>query len=135
MKSGKIVSVLLSSAILWCGCYSYAPVAKDETLAGDKDARFRLKDGGWIEASAGQYSRIEGGYQVSGTLVRQDPWQQLNLSGVRQTNTPFDGVVQDGDIKEVTVNRYNSGSTWVLVGLSATLVVVAVASADWSFHP
>jgi len=127
MKPSKVAYILISAAISLCGCYSYSSLAKDEPILWDKDARFQLKDGSLVEASAGQYTRIEGGYQVAGTIVRQDTVQSTGVSGVRKTVIPFSGTIHDADIKDVTAYQYDGSSTVLAIVLSVTIVSVAVA--------
>lgn len=137
MKPNKVFCVLLSSSVLYCGCYSYNSLSKDETVPNDKPARFQLKDGGLLESEEGSHSRVEGGYQVSGTLVRQDTLQWKGGSGVRRTVQNFSGMIWDADIEEITAFQYDGTSTVVAVvaGVSIVGIAVAVALADFHIGP
>jgi hypothetical protein len=128
VKPNKTVCVLLSSTMLFCGCYSYSALAKDEPVPDDKDARFQLKDGGLLEAEAGNHSRIERGYQVSGTLVRQDTLHLPGSSGVRKTVRPFTGVIRDADIEEIIAYQPDVVTTVLVVALPVLMVGIVVAS-------
>jgi len=124
MKPNKAVCVLLSSTLLFCGCYSYTSVSKDEPVLNDRDAWFHLKNGGVLEAKAGQYSRVDGGYQVTGTITRQDTLRLSSVTGVRKTVEPFAGVLRDAEITEVTAYQYNGTLTLVLILLPVASVVI-----------
>ncbi len=127
MKPNKAVCLLLSSTVLFCGCYSYSSVAKDKPLPADADARFLLKDGGLLEAKGGQYTRIEGGYQVSGNLVKKDSVQLAGVTGVRTTAGPFSGVIRDAEIEEVTAYQHDGAAT--VVAIAATVAITGIVAA------
>jgi hypothetical protein len=128
MKPNKAVWILLSSAVLFCGCQSYSSLAKGEPVSDDKDARFQLRDGWLLEADAGSHSRIEGGYQVSGTLVKEDTLQATMVRGVRKTVKPFTGVVRDADIEEINAYQFDAATTVLVVALPVSMVILLAGS-------
>jgi hypothetical protein len=112
---------------LFCGCYYYSSLAKDEPVPNDKDARFQLKDGRLLEAGAGHHSRIEGGYQVSGTIVKEDTLRLTSVEGIRKTVIPFTGVVRDADIEEISTYQRNTTGPVLLVATTVLVVGIVVA--------
>jgi len=119
----KLMSIILSFAILLTGCYSHTTVAKhtrtvDATAIGDATLTFRLHNGSYIISEGGKHQRIENGYMVVGSLAVKD------VPGF----TDFSGIVRDDQIKEVTTSTLNVGLTVLAVGLAGAIVVAAVVA-------
>ncbi len=121
----KLICVCLSFAILLTGCYSYSSIGEDESILDDMDARFHLTDGSLVESRQGNHSRIEGGYQVSGTLTKEDMLRETWVNGVSRTVQPFTGTIQDADIQEISVYQYQAGATTLAIVIASPAVIVA----------
>jgi hypothetical protein len=110
-------------------------LSKDEPVPTDADARFQLKDGSLLEAQAGQYSRVEGGFQVSGTLVKQDSLRLTGMSGIRKTVKPFAGVIRDADIEEISAYQSDVVTTVLVVAVPLLMIGIVVASSLGGWGP
>jgi hypothetical protein len=121
----KILCVILSFVLLLTGCYSYSSIGEDESVLDDMDARFRLTDGSLLESRQGNHSRIEGGYQVSGTLTKEDRVRETWVNGVSRTVQPFTGMIQDSDIQEISAYQYQAGATTLAIVIASPVVIVA----------
>jgi hypothetical protein len=118
----KYLRVILSSAILLTGCYSHTTLTA-ESPQSTYEVSFRLKDGTYVLSRT--YERVENGYKVAGTRVRQNP----------SAETGFSGILLDTQIKEVVTNEFDTGKTFggVLLGagLVAAILAVLFPHADW----
>ena len=121
----KLICVCLSFAILLTGCYSYSSIGEDESVLDDRDVQFRLIDGSLLESRQGHHSRIEGGYQVSGTLTKEDMLRETWVNGVSKTVQPFTGTIRDADIQEISVYQYQAGATTLAIVIASPVVLVA----------
>ena len=121
----KLICVCLSFAILLTGCYSYSSIGEDESVLDDRDVQFRLIDGSLLESRQGNHSRIEGGYQVSGTLTKEDMLRETWVNGVSKIVQPFTGTIQDADIQEISVYQYQAGATTLAIVIASPVVLVA----------
>ena len=132
----KLLSVILSFAILLAGCYTNTPLTKDSTLNLDneeltftllwiKQGAIRdIYDHGEAYIKSKQYRRIENGYEVTGTLVTP-----TNKSG-----KDFSGILYDYQIKEVAIIEYHATLTWIVIGGGVVLVGTAVAALAAESH-
>jgi hypothetical protein len=121
----RLIYVCLALVVMLTGCYSYSSIAKDESVLDDMDAQFRLIDGSLLESRQGNHSRTEGGYQVSGTLTKEDMLRETWVNGVSKTVQPFTGTIQDADIQEISVYQYQAGATTLAIVIASPVVLVA----------
>lgn len=120
----RLICACLSLTILLTGCYSYSSIAKDESVLDNVDVRFRLTDGSVLESSQGNHNRTEGGYQVSGTLTKEEMLHEAWVKGVRKTVKPFAGIIQDADVQEISVNQHHAGATILALVIASPVVIV-----------
>ncbi len=114
----KLISVILSFAILLTGCYTHTAVTKVTPTVDDATLIFRLHNGSYITSEAGQYHRIENGYSVKGSLAVKD------IPGL----TDFSGVVRDDQIEDIVRSELNVGMTVVTLVLVGVVVLAGVVS-------
>jgi hypothetical protein len=118
----KLLCAILSSAILLTGCYSHATLTADSPQS-TYEVSFRLKDGTYVLSRT--YERVENGYKVSGTRVRQNP----------SAETGFSGILLDTQIEEVVTNEFDTrktlGGVLLGAGLVAVMLGVLFPHADW----
>jgi hypothetical protein len=124
----KLMSIILSFAILFAGCYSNTTVTKDRPNTDNEELTFTLL---WMKQGAirdiynrgeayiisKQYHRIENGYEVMGTLV----------TPTIKSGTDFSGILYDNQIKEVAFIEYHETLTWIVTG-GVVLVVAAIVA-------
>jgi hypothetical protein len=124
----KPMCIILSFAILFAGCYSHTTVTKDSPNLGNEELTFTLL---WVKQGSirdiydhgeaciisKQYHRIEGGYEVMGTLV----------TPTNESGKDFSGILYDNQIKEVAVIEYHETLTWIVTG-GVILVVAAIVA-------
>jgi preprotein translocase subunit YajC len=114
----KLISIVLSFALLFTGCYTHTTVTKDTPNVEDKTLIFQLTNGSRIVARAGQHHRIEEGYKIV-----------YNSEDVE--------ILLDEQIKEVVVREADAGTS-VLVAVVIPLALVGlafgigVATMDWN---
>lgn len=123
-KPRETVAWVCVFSILIMGCYTQSPVTKEEGAPDDKKVFFYLKDGSYIESFADNHRRVEGGYQVSGTVLKRG-------------NNPvkFDGLVLDNDIDRLGVIEISEvDSLLALAGVAAAVLVIMVAEGLSSFR-
>jgi hypothetical protein len=113
----KLMCIILSFAILFAGCYSNTAVTKDTPNLDNEEITFRLRwitydnikvfynNDNWscIISKGGQHHRIDSGYEVTGKLVNSGD----------NSRKDFSGVLNDEQIKEVTISEYDATLTWV----------------------
>jgi hypothetical protein len=116
-KTMKLMSIILSFAILLTGCYSKTTVTKDRPNTDNEELTFRLRwitynnikvfynndNWSYIISKGGQHHRIDNGYEVTGKLVNSKD----------NSSKEFSGVLNDEQIKEVTISEYDATLTWV----------------------
>jgi len=112
----RTISLSLSFSLLLAGCYSMAPVTKDEFAPDNRDAVFHLKDGSTIVSDWNKHSRVEGGYQVEGIRLKEG-----------ESQNAFTGVIADNDIDTIDAKEFNAGATIFSV-LGAGFVAVVVGA-------
>jgi uncharacterized membrane protein YcjF (UPF0283 family) len=115
----KLISIVLSFALLFTGCYTHTTVTKDTSNVEDKTLIFHLHNGSRIVAKAGQHHRIENGYKIV-----------YNSEDVE--------LLLDEQIKEVVVQEADAGtSVLVAVVIPLALVglafVIGMATMDWTW--
>ena len=111
----KLICVILSFAILLAGCYTNTPLTKDSPPS-TAEVTFRLNDGTFIVSHT--YQRVENGYHVVGILVSGEFWNG---------DKGFDGMIGDGQIKEVVSSELDVASTVIVVGLPVLFLVGSIA--------
>lgn len=125
----KLMSIILSFAILFTGCYSNTTVTKDTPLPPPTvQVRFRLNDGTYILPRLSfnnqrTYQRLENGWHIIGELVQPD-----------KSSQPFEGIVRDEQIMEVIAPEYDAGKTFMGIALGVGVIVgivVIVAAATY----
>ena len=104
----------MSFTLLLTGCYSNTSLTKDSPSTAE--VTFRLNDGTSIVSR--HYQRIEDGYHVVGTLVSREYWNN---------DKDFDGILSDGQIKEVVIRELEVTSTVILLGLPVLLLIGFIA--------
>jgi hypothetical protein len=115
-RYSSIISMVL--ALLFTGCYTQSFLAKDQPPPDSTRVIFHLLDGREISAPAGQHRRVDEGYQVVGYIVTKDPTREI-----------YDGIVLDGEIKDISSSSFNEQGTAVLVlGVAVTLALIL---ANW----
>jgi len=105
-----ILFVMLTST----GCFTTS-LLMDGPVPDDRTVRFHLTNGTLVVSTSGRHHRVEGGYHVAG-LLRQGETSERK----------YEGVLLDGEIDHVTVQRFNAVGTIALVGGFAGLVVALV---------
>lgn len=104
----RLISIILSFAILFAGCYTNTPLTKDSPPSS-AEVSFRLKDGAYILSN--EYQRVENGYKVIGKLVNKE----------NKNSRDFSGIVSDEQIKEVVSKDFDTvktvGSVVLVVGV------------------
>jgi hypothetical protein len=121
----KFISVILSFAVLFTGCYTHTTVTKDPPLPPPTvEVTLRLSDGTYILSS--EYQRVENGYKVVGKLVNKE----------NKNSKDFSGIIPDEQIKEVVTNEYDAGKTvgGVMLGIGIVAVFVSIHSVLKGFH-
>ena len=111
----KLICVILSFTLLCTGCYTNTPLTKDSP-SSTEDITLWLKDGTRIVAHSSH--REDSGYHVVGTLVSREYWK-----GDRD----FDGIIGDGQIKEVVSHELDVPSTVTAVGLPILFCIGCIA--------
>jgi len=118
----KVVCVFLSFSILLAGCYSFAPLTKEEAAPDDQEVVFYLKDGSSVESPWHGHQRVEGGYQVSGKKV-----------GEGEKEVEFVGIIRDEDIAKIEAKEFDVVKTvWassLTAGAIVAVVILAASSA------
>ena len=112
---GKIVAWTTICCTLFSGCYSQMAVTESEPLPDDVAVVFYLKDASRVESEPGQHTRIDGGYLVTGTLLKGKVAQE-----------PFEGTVRDTDIQKLTAEKLNNARTAIGGILAAVGIGLAV---------
>ena len=120
----KLMCVILSFTLLLTGCYSNTTVTKDSPNLVNEELTFYLIDETYIKSESGKHHRVEYGYKVVGRLYRfgERKWED------------FDGIIGDGEIKEITKSEYDENlTTNIIVGTIAAVVVgVILVTLSWS---
>jgi hypothetical protein len=111
----KLLCLIMSFAILLAGCYTNTPLTKDSPPS-TAEVSFRLNDGTFIVSRT--YHRVENGYHVVGTSVSRQYWN---------SDKAFDGILSDGQIKEVVSSELDVESTVIVLGLPVLFLVGSVA--------
>ena len=124
----KLMSIILSFAILLTGCYSSTTVTKDNPNLDNEEVTFTLlwmKQGtvkdiynhgeGYIVSK--QSHRIENGYEVTGKLV----------TPTNKAGTDFSGILYDDQISEVIHSELNVGKTILWTGVAGVALLFLVA--------
>lgn len=101
-------NTLLAFSILMCGCFTESSMTRDEVAPEDSKVLFYLKDGSFVKSYAERHRRIEGGYEVSGTITRKGEFPET-----------FDGIVLDVDILSWGVDDFNVVGTVLGIGVAA----------------
>jgi hypothetical protein len=109
---------LLSFAILFVGCYTQSPITKEEGVPNDSKVFFYLKDGSYVESFADSHQRVEGGYQVSGTITRRGNYPEK-----------FDGMILHTDVDRLGVIEFSGDGSLLAVGVITLGVIVWVTAA------
>ena len=115
----KLISIILTFAVLFAGCYSHTTVTKDTPLPPPTvEVAFRLNDGTHILSN--EYQRVENGYKVEGKLFNKE----------NKNSKDFSGIVPDEQIKEVVTNEYDPGKTvgGVMLGIGIAAIFVSIHS-------
>jgi hypothetical protein len=115
--------ILLSISILFVGCFTESSITRDELAPDDSKVFFYLKDGSYIKSYSDQHQRVEGGYHVSGTIIRKG-----------ESAVTFDGLVLDRDIDRFGVDEFNVVGTLLGVGLVGTLTVYMISASGFSLR-
>jgi hypothetical protein len=111
----KPISIILSFALLFAGCYSHTLVTKeDSSNLDDETLTFYLTDGTYITSKAGNHRRIENGHEVTGEHVSKKYYNSSQNVSV---------VLHDDQISRVETNQLNVGKTVVVLGLAGLLFV------------
>jgi hypothetical protein len=76
---------------------------------------FYLKDGSYIKSYSDLHSRVEGGYQVSGMIVKKGKNPQK-----------FDGIVLDNEIERFGVDEFSVVGTVLGVGIASFIIASLV---------
>jgi len=118
----KPISVVLSFAVLFTGCYSHTTVATDTPNLDNEELIFELADESYIYSESGQHQRLENGYRIVGDLRRtpKDNWNTLNY---QRPDSLFDGIVLDENIKEVVAVELDVRKTVVASSLGGLFLV------------
>jgi len=114
----KVVCVFLSFSILLAGCYSFAPLTKEEAAPDDQEVVFYLKDGSSVESPWHGHQRVEGGYQVSGKKV-----------GEGEKEVEFVGIIRDEDIAKIEAQEFDVTRTIFAASLAAAAVFCVILAA------
>lgn len=117
--SMKLMSIILSFAILLTGCYSQQAT---RAVLDDRDVVFWLNDGSYIKVEAGAHHRVFGGYDVKGTHVTKDSTQG------------FEGIVRESQIKGMTSREFDVTATLIVVGVPILVLVVVLLGQNMSFR-
>ena len=107
--------MVMSFVLLLTGCYTRTPLTK-ESPSSTEEITLRLNDGTHIIAHS--YHRVDSGYHVVGTLVSTQYWK-----GDRD----FDGIIGDGQIKEVVSHELDVPSTVIAAGLPILFCIGCIA--------
>jgi hypothetical protein len=111
----KPLCIILSFALVLMGCFSYAPVTRDDSPDLDNETlTFYLIDGTYITSKAGNHHRIENGYQVTGEHVSKKYYN---------SSKEVSGVLRDDQVSRVETREFNEVKTVVVLGLAGLLVV------------
>ncbi len=109
--------------MLLFGCYTESFVAREKSVPDDARAYFYLRDGSYIRAYADHHRRVEGGYQVSGTIFKK---------GSHTEN--FEGLIPDSEIERFGVNEFNLIGTAVMAFITTFAAIGAVLAASRSSY-
>lgn len=109
----KLISIIISFAILLSGCYSHATVTKESVVENGVEVTFRLQNGTYILSK--EYQRVENGYKIVGKLTTNEYKDSDSKS--------FSGIVNDDQIEQVVINELDSGMTAVVLILTVGVVV------------
>jgi hypothetical protein len=109
----KAISVLLSFSILLIGCFTESSITKDELAPDDSKVIFYLRDGSYIKSYSDYHCRVEGGYQVSGTIVKEGKSPEKS-----------DRIVLDNEIDTLGVDECSVVGTLVGMWLTYGAIVL-----------
>jgi hypothetical protein len=114
----KLISIILSFAILFMGCCTHTTITKDTPLPPPTvEVTFRLNDGTYILSN--EYQRVDNGYKVVGKLVNKE----------NKESKDFSGIISDEQIKEVVTNEFDKTKTVSAAVLSVSIFLVGVGLA------
>ena len=106
--------VLLLLAFLSAGCFTGSFLGKDEPPPDNVTVVFHLRDSTHITSSSGKHRRIEGGYEVIGTISSSD-----------EPEHTFEGIILDEDLTGITAQKYNpTGTALLVVGVGVVLLLI-----------
>ncbi len=109
-----ITCILASSSLLIAGCFTQSSITGEELAPDDSKVIFYLKDGSYIRSYSDHHHRVDGGYQVSGSIQKSS-----------KNPEQFDGVILDTDLDRIGIDRFNAIGTILVVGGVATIIVTA----------
>ena len=107
--------LIMSFTLLCTGCYTNTPLTKDSP-SSTEDITLWLNDGTHIVAHS--YYRVDSGYHVVGTLISTEYWK---------SDRDFDGIIGDGQIKEVVSHELDVPSTVIAAGLPILFCIGCIA--------
>jgi hypothetical protein len=128
----KLISIILSSAILFAGCYANTTVTKDTPNLDNEEITVTLADGLFIISEGGQHHRVDNGYKIVGEMrtMPKDHWSEY----YQRCDTLFHGVVLDEQIKEITCREFDVITTVIVVGLPLLLAIVVMGNWTWGAY-
>ncbi len=103
--------LLLLSSMALGGCYVESTITRDQTPPGGEKVYFYLRDGSYVKSYADHHPRVEGGYDVQGTIIPKGG-----------SPKEFSGMISDREIARITVDRYNFIGTAVAVFVATGLI-------------
>lgn len=122
--SMKLMCIILSIAISFAGCYTNATVTKDTPNIDNQELTITRTDDSIIVSQSGQHHQVEAGYRIVGELRTKpkDHWSE----GYQRSDSLFDGILFDGQIREITCRQFDVITSVVVVGVSLLFTIVAV---------
>jgi hypothetical protein len=120
----KLMCIILSVTILFAGCYTNTTVTKDTPSLDNEEITVTLADESMIISQSGQHHRVEDGYKIVGELRTKptDHWSER----YQRSDSLFDGIVYDGQIKDITCREFDVITTVLVVGVSLLFTIVVV---------
>jgi hypothetical protein len=132
----KPLCIIMSLVLLFTGCYSHTTVTQDTPTLDNEDITVTLADDSYIISKGGQHHRVENGYKIAGEL-RQSDWYSLSY---RPPDSLVDVILRDEQIKEVVVDKFETTTTIVAVGIPLVLIGLIliiepkVGGSLWTMH-
>jgi hypothetical protein len=111
----KVTRVLLIFSVLLGGCCTESSLPRDESPPEDAKVFFHLADDAYVRSYAGRHYRVDGGYQVEGTILGRGSFPEK-----------FGRMIPDSEIVSIGIEELNVAGTALELVIAALIVAMVV---------